>query len=372
MKTIKTLLATIALLLCSGTMNAHDFEVDGIYYNILSENNKTVEVTFKGDTYSSKANEYTDSVTIPQKVDYEGNEYAVTGIGTEAFRACFKLLSVNIPDGVVIIGQQAFGGCQKLTSVAIPEGVTSIGAYAFDGCTSLTSVVIPEGVTSIGYATFRNCSSLTSVVIPEGVTSIGAYAFDGCASLASVVIPEGVTRISDYTFRNCSSLTSVAIPEGVTSIGAYAFGGCTSLASVVIPEGVTSIGAAAFVNCTSLTSVVIPEGVTSIGAAAFYGCTSLTSVKSLSSEEPEIYTSGESTFGNISKNAILYIPEGSSYPNWEPYFSKVEYLTEEEITVIEDVMPEVRKSVIYDINGLRVKDPVKGGIYIIDGEKVKL
>ena len=55
MKTIKTLLATIALLLCSETMNAHDFEVDGIYYNILSENNKTVEVTFKGDTYSSIA-----------------------------------------------------------------------------------------------------------------------------------------------------------------------------------------------------------------------------------------------------------------------------------------------------------------------------
>ena len=157
MKTIKTLLATIALLLCSETMNAHDFEVDGIYYNILSENNKTVEVTFKGDTYSSKANEYTDSITIPQKVDYEGNEYAVTRIGTEAFRGCFKLLSVNIPNGVVTIGQQAFGGCQKLTSVAIPEGVTSIGNYTFQDCTSLTSVVIPEGVTSIGNYTFMYC-----------------------------------------------------------------------------------------------------------------------------------------------------------------------------------------------------------------------
>ena len=280
MKIIKTLLATIALLLCSETMNAHDFEVDGIYYNILSENNKTVEVTFKGDTYSSKANEYTDSITIPQKVDYEGNEYAVTRIGTEAFRGCFKLLSVNIPNGVVTIGQQAFGGCQKLTSVAIPEGVTSIGNYTFQDCTSLTSVVIPEGVTSIGNYTFYGCSSLASVVIPEGVTSIGERAFSGCKSL--------------------------------------------------------------------------------------------TSVKSLSSEEPEIYTIGGSTFGSISKNAILYIPEGASYPNWEPYFSKVEYLTEEEITGIEDVMPEVRKSVIYDINGLRVKDPVKGGIYIIDGEKVKL
>ena len=239
-------------------MNAHDFEVDGIYYNILSENNKTVEVTFKGDTYSSNTNEYTGSVTIPQKVDYEGNEYTVTEIGEEAFRGCFKLLSVNIPNGVVTIGRVAFGECQKLTSVAIPGGVTSIGAWAFT-------------------------------------------------------------------------------------------------------------------DCTSLTSVVIPEGVTRIGDSAFHDCTSLISVKSLSSEEPQIDTTTfHLTFGNISKNAILYIPEGSSYPNWEPYFSKVEYLTEEEITGIEDVMPEVRKSVIYDINGLRVKAPVKGGIYIIDGEKVKL
>ena len=281
MKTIKTLLATIALLLCSETMNAHDFEVDGIYYNILSENNKTVEVTFEGDTYSSKANEYTDSVTIPQKVDYEGNEYAVTGIGTEAFRACFKLLSVNIPDGVVTIRERAFYECRKLSFVVIPEGVTSIGSSAFSGC--------------------------------------------------------------------------------------------TSLASVVIPEGVTSIGASAFKDCTSLASVVIPEGVTRIGESAFSGCRSLTSVKSLSSEEPKIRTDlPYATFAYISANAILYIPEGASYPKWESYFSRVEYLSEEEITGIEDVMPEVRKSVIYDINGFRVKDPVKGGIYIIDGEKVKL
>ena len=179
--------------------------------------------------------------------------------------------------------------------------------------------------------------------------------------------------ILDYVFQGCTSLTSVVIPEGVTNISRSAFYGCTSLTSVAIPESVIAIGALAFYDCTSLTSVVIPEGVTRIGDSAFHDCTSLISVKSLSSEEPQIDTTTfHLTFGNISKNAILYIPEGSSYPNWEPYFSKVEYLTEEEITGIEDVMPEVRKSVIYDINGLRVKDPVKGGIYIIDGEKVKL
>ena len=38
--------ATIALL-CSVTASAYDFTVDGIYYNVTSEDDLTVEVTFK-------------------------------------------------------------------------------------------------------------------------------------------------------------------------------------------------------------------------------------------------------------------------------------------------------------------------------------
>ena len=41
------LLFTALLLLCSvGTATAHDFEVNGIYYNITDDTNKTVEVTY--------------------------------------------------------------------------------------------------------------------------------------------------------------------------------------------------------------------------------------------------------------------------------------------------------------------------------------
>ena len=337
MRIIKPLLATIAMLVCSATMNAHDFEVDGIFYNILSKENKTVEVTFSGNTYSSKANEYTENVTIPQKVEYEGNEYMVTGIGAEAFRGCFKLLNVNIPEGITKIGSSAFRECKKLSSIIIPEGVTSIGDLAFNGC-----------------------SSLASVVIPEGVTSIGKQAFYGCTSLVSVIIPEGMTSIGNYTFKGCTSLTSVVIPEGVTSIGYGAFQECTNLTSVVISEGLTTIYYDVFAGCTSLTSVVIPKSVTSIGSSAFSGCTSLISVKSLSLEEPSV---GDRAFNGISANAVLYVPEGAVYQNWYPYFSRVEHLTEEEMTGIENVMLDVKQGVTYDLKGRNVDASKNRGIY---------
>ena len=63
MKTVKTWLFTIASLLCSITANAHDFQVDGFYYNVTS--NTTVSVTYWGSGYHSYRNEYFGNVVIP-------------------------------------------------------------------------------------------------------------------------------------------------------------------------------------------------------------------------------------------------------------------------------------------------------------------
>ena len=59
---------------------AHDFEVGGIYYNITDVTNKTVAVTYRGYSYSSYSNEYTDDVVIPESVTYNGTTYSVTSI----------------------------------------------------------------------------------------------------------------------------------------------------------------------------------------------------------------------------------------------------------------------------------------------------
>ena len=75
------LLFTALLLLCCLTATAHDFNVNGIYYNITDATNKTVAVTYKGHYSDSYDNEYTGSVTIPESVTYNGNTYSVTSIG---------------------------------------------------------------------------------------------------------------------------------------------------------------------------------------------------------------------------------------------------------------------------------------------------
>jgi hypothetical protein len=96
---------------------AHDFEVEGVYYNIADATKKTVKVTYKGGSYYEDSNEYTGLVSIPQSVSYRGYKYSVVSIGYAAFRGCAELTSVTIPSSVIEIGGGAFSNCSSLTEI---------------------------------------------------------------------------------------------------------------------------------------------------------------------------------------------------------------------------------------------------------------
>ena len=310
-KHMKHWLAMVAALLCSLVASAHDFEVDGIYYNIISEESLTVEVTFKGYSRDDYVGEYSGSINLPAMISYEGVSYNVIHIGNDAFYGCGSLLSVTIPESVTSIGISAFSSCPSLTTVIIPASVTHIGDWAFPGCYNLTSVNIPKGVTSIGYGAFWSCRSLTSVILPDGVRSIGEKAFQDCQNLISITIPESVMSIGNNAFYYCRSLTDIKISGNsqLTSIGYNAFENCSSLTSITIPNGVTEIKNSAFGGCSSLTSITFLENVTSIGWYVFDGCSSLASITCHATTPPTIGDSD--TFRGVNKSIPVCVPEGS-------------------------------------------------------------
>ena len=297
-------LFTMLLALIAVTANAQDFVVDGICYNILSEDDMTVEVTESPYGYAG-------DVVIPAEVTYDGGTYSVTTLGEDAFYDCDDLVSVDMPS-VTAIGGAAFASCNALTSVSMPS-VTAIGEKAFYWCSALTSVSMPK-VTTIGERAFDDCDALTSVSMPS-VTAIGDWAFASCNALTSVSMPK-VTAIGNYAFGYCYALTSVEMPE-VTTIGNGAFYHCDALASASMPEA-TTVGKDAFRYCCALTSLDIPASVTTIGSDAFDGCSSLASV--YCHWEQPLECDPEFT-SEVLMNATLYVPKGTidAYRSVDPW-----------------------------------------------------
>ncbi len=311
----RLLILSVLALFLSSTARAYDFEEGGMYYNILSEEDLTCEVTYLYYNSSSNSETYGGDVSIPELVTHNGTTFSVTEIGDYAFYYCSAMTEVTIPESVTMIGKHAFSHCDGLTQVnfnaiactsdgyvvqnsegnqttiylvfancanlsiaRIGDDVTQIPDYFFDNCTGLTSVTIGESVSKIGSEAFYQCTGLTEITIPNSVIEIGNSVFKGCTGLTEVTIGNSVTSIGSSAFEDCTGLTSVTISNSVTSIDFRAFYQCSGLVEVTIPNSVTEIGNYSFYNCSGLTEVNIPNSVTSIGSYAFCRCTGLTEI----------------------------------------------------------------------------------------------
>ena len=220
------------LLLLPFTGKAYDFEVGGFYYNIISQSDLEVEITYKEIKKSSSGYEnqsYIGNIKIPETVNYNNRTYSVTKIGDETF-GCFGNSLSN----------SQYKGCQ-IIDVSIPSSVKYIGLRAFANST-VEKVEFSEGLKSIGEYAFIHCEYLKKIKIPDSVKEINDYSFYGCVSLGEIIIPDSVSMIKLAAFSECSQLRYAVLGKGVETIEFNPFGACPNLLEVFYtspnkPEG---------------------------------------------------------------------------------------------------------------------------------------
>lgn len=263
-------LLILIILLCSTiVIHATNITIEGIVFQLVGQSAYLID----GKNTTSA------NVVIPYALSYNGQEYVVKNIQSNAFQSCDKIYSVVIPDGVVSVGESVFDHCNNLTTVTIGNGLVEIGFKMFNSCEKLSVITLGESITSIGDYSFYGCSEIEKIIFPEGMTKIGSYAFYNCAKLPEIVLPKNIQSIGDSAFWGCASLSTFNWPANITELPSGVLGKCSNLESVYLPEGIEKLGNSAFHSCSKLSNINLPKTLKVIDTSAFNGCSRLDNIK---------------------------------------------------------------------------------------------
>ena len=110
--------ASTLLLLLSNVIGlwAYDFVSDGLYYEIIDQEDQIVAVTYQTSDWDNNYLGRTE-VCIPSYVRYNDTSYAVKTIGCCAFAGCRTLKSIVLSCGLERVKARAFNRCTNLRTI---------------------------------------------------------------------------------------------------------------------------------------------------------------------------------------------------------------------------------------------------------------
>ena len=157
----------------------------------------------------------------------------------------------------------------------------------------------------------------------------------------------------------------------------YAFEGNESLEHFKMPAGVKELGSSAF-RSTNLKEIDLPETIKEFGRNTFNACFKLADVYMRHKEAPSWITWCVFASKSSDLYRTLHLYEGckavyNAYPytkNWIKYFDEVKEDLEptgiHSVTLDKNTAPKA----IYDLNGRRITEAMKKGVYIKNGKKI--
>ncbi|KAL7445181.1 hypothetical protein ACHAXH_009743, partial [Discostella pseudostelligera] len=199
---------------------------------------------------------------VPLDTSHVSVDPSVTSIPDGAFKHCFHLKKIELPEGLQRIGKQAFDCCTRLATVNIPSTVIEIGQRACSECAKLKQMELPRGLQTIETGLFEGCKLLTNVTLPSELREIKANAFKGCKSLAPIDFPSSLKVIGPSSFQGMG-LTKLNLPDSVEEIGTFAFTN-SAFTSFRVPPLVTKFYADIISGHNSIFSLLLSENVNEI------------------------------------------------------------------------------------------------------------
>lgn len=260
---IKKIGMFMAMLWMSISAIAYDFEVDNVFYTVLSVPELTVEVTASPDKYQG-------TISIPETVEWSGRCFNVISIGSKAFYDCSELKEIHIPRSVKSIGLYAFYKT-KLEKVHLKDVESWLKVDI--KCDSWTNGVAVNGSPFCNGAFLCiNEEIIENLIIPEGIKSLNSN-FSGCGSIRTALLPESCTYLCE-SFAKCKNLESIEFKGTNIEIGAYTFSYCDKMLDFDFLDKCCSLSSNALSHC-NMAKLSIPNIITSIGKGLCEDCENL-------------------------------------------------------------------------------------------------
>lgn len=161
--------------------------------------------------------------------------------------------TIYISAKVKHIGIEAFAGNNIINAIYVEDNDTKIEEGAFRECYNLTNVHLPEQLKELPKSLFEGDYCLDRLKLPQELEKIGDFAFEGCTGLNFIHIPHGVKEIGNCAFANCNEIIDISFRfnNKLEKIGNYAFANAGSESQPLVidfPDTLREIGECAFEN----------------------------------------------------------------------------------------------------------------------------
>ena len=380
---MRYLLSILVCFFCITSANSAyiiDFEsvakvtVEGVRYDLIKWIYSNNDIDYSADVIplnDGGAEHYSGTVEIKSYVTYNDVKYKVERIGESAFRGCVNLEELIIPNTVQTIGDYALAECGTL-KVSISENMRGVGKYAFNGTTLCGNINLTQVIDFYNWALCG--ANLKSITVGPWETeceyaSLGSFfLMDSDIEEINFLEQEQEIVMPVHTFANCN-IKELKLPKG-SKIAEEIVYNCPKIERVIFPDTDRLLYITNFQNYSEVETFVTETG------CIIAKSPNVKEVIALSATPAKFYWHS-SEYNNVRiiddhSQCVLKVPQGSedlyrADPIWGR-FERIEGFAPGEYTGISEApVAEVEYEatpVYYNLQGMQVKEPVKGQLYI--------